>query len=53
MSFSRLTLGFALAYNARNVSDVRSELGARFDHLTTLNDGLTWRAAASPGRTTG
>jgi uncharacterized protein with beta-barrel porin domain len=29
--------GFALAYNARTASDVRSELGARFDHLATFN----------------
>ena len=29
--------GFALAYGARTASDSRSELGARFDHLDTLN----------------
>ena len=29
--------GFALAYNARTASDIRSELGARFDHLQTFN----------------
>ena len=29
--------GFALNYNAVNATDTRSELGARFDNLTTLN----------------
>jgi outer membrane autotransporter protein len=30
--------GFGLAYNARNASDTRSELGARFDHKLPLAD---------------
>jgi uncharacterized protein with beta-barrel porin domain len=30
--------GFALAYNANTANDTRSELGARFDNFTTLND---------------
>jgi outer membrane autotransporter protein len=42
--------GFALAYNARNASDVRGELGARFDQvaavnayaLLTLRGRITW-----------
>ena len=29
--------GFGLSYNAVNATDTRSELGARFDDLTTLN----------------
>jgi uncharacterized protein with beta-barrel porin domain len=29
--------GFALAYNSRNATDTRSELGARFDRLLLLN----------------
>src|SRR5260370_20752394 len=29
--------GFGLAYNARNASDTRSELGARFDHAVALD----------------
>jgi outer membrane autotransporter protein len=32
---------FGLTYNARNASDTRSELGARFDRLILLN----WNAA--------
>jgi autotransporter-associated beta strand protein len=38
--------GFALSYNSRNVTDTRSELGARFDRLLLLNPGaaLTMRA---------
>jgi autotransporter-associated beta strand protein len=38
--------GFALGYNARNASDTRSELGARFDRLLLLNPeaALTMRA---------
>jgi outer membrane autotransporter protein len=31
--------GFALAYNARNATDTRSELGARFDRAVVLNFG--------------
>jgi outer membrane autotransporter protein len=41
--------GFALSYAARNATDARSELGARFDSRQTLNDmplmlraGLAW-----------
>jgi uncharacterized protein with beta-barrel porin domain len=30
--------GFALAYNSRTANDTRSELGARFDHLTTFSN---------------
>ena len=33
--------GFGLNYAARNASDTRSELGARFDHVTTFN-GMAW-----------
>ena len=33
--------GFALGYNARNASDTRSELGARFDRLLLLNPEAT------------
>jgi autotransporter-associated beta strand protein/T5SS/PEP-CTERM-associated repeat protein len=38
--------GFALAYNSRNATDTRSELGARFDRLLLLNPeaALTLRA---------
>jgi len=38
--------GFALGYNARNATDTRSELGARFDRLLLLNPeaALTMRA---------
>ncbi|HZD28909.1 MAG TPA: autotransporter domain-containing protein, partial [Xanthobacteraceae bacterium] len=38
--------GFALAYNARNATDTRSELGGRFDRLLLLNPdaALTMRA---------
>ena len=30
--------GFGLTYNAQTATDTRSELGARFDDLTTLNN---------------
>jgi autotransporter-associated beta strand protein/T5SS/PEP-CTERM-associated repeat protein len=38
--------GFALAFNSRNATDTRSELGARFDRLLLLNPNaaLTMRA---------
>jgi len=38
--------GFALAFNSRNATDTRSELGARFDRLLLLNPeaALTLRA---------
>ena len=29
--------GFGLTYNSRNASDIRSELGARFDHVALVN----------------
>jgi hypothetical protein len=31
--------GFGLSYNARNTTDTRSELGARFSHLDELHNG--------------
>jgi outer membrane autotransporter protein len=39
-------LGFGLTNNARNATDTRSELGARYDKLVLLNYGtvLAWRA---------
>jgi outer membrane autotransporter protein len=39
-------LGFGLTDNARNATDTRSELGARYDKLVLLNYGavLAWRA---------
>src|SRR5262249_9640570 len=38
--------GFALAFNSRNATDTRTELGARFDRLLLLNPeaALTLRA---------
>jgi len=41
--------GFALAFNSRNATDTRSELGARFDRLLLLNPeaALTLRARAA------
>jgi outer membrane autotransporter protein len=41
--------GFALAYNAQTATDIRSELGARFDALTLLGGGaaIVWRARAA------
>jgi fibronectin-binding autotransporter adhesin len=32
--------GFALAYSASTASDLRSEIGARFDSVTTVVDGM-------------
>jgi outer membrane autotransporter protein len=32
--------GFALAYSAATASDIRSEIGARFDSVMTLVDGM-------------
>src|SRR6516165_5866805 len=48
-SYSEMDLnggGFALAFNSRNATDTRSELGARFDRLLLLNPEaeLTLRA---------
>jgi outer membrane autotransporter protein len=48
-SYSEMDLnagGFALAFNSRNATDTRSELGARFDRLLLLNReaALTLRA---------
>jgi outer membrane autotransporter protein len=39
-------VGFGLTNNARNATDTRSELGARYDKLVLLNYGtvLAWRA---------
>jgi outer membrane autotransporter protein len=40
--------GFGLNFNAMNATDTRSELGARFDDLTTLNGmPLALRASAA------
>ncbi len=43
--------GFGLTYNARNATDTRSELGARFDKLMLVNYGavLALRAKARLG----
>jgi outer membrane autotransporter protein len=40
--------GYALSYDAMNVTDTRTELGARLDHATTLGgDRLVLRAGAA------
>jgi autotransporter-associated beta strand protein len=41
--------GFGLAYTAQTASDLRSELGARFDALTVIGAGsaIVWRARAA------
>ena len=45
--------GFGLTYNAMNANDTRSELGARFDDLTSSAPCRSFCARASPGRMTG
>jgi outer membrane autotransporter protein len=46
--------GFGLTYNARNATNTRSELGARFDKQIMLCwNAVLACAARSPGRTTG
>jgi hypothetical protein len=41
---------FTLAYNAKSVTDTRSELGLRTDKSFAMTDGLLTLAVAWPGR---
>ena len=44
--------GLGLSFASMNATDVRTELGARFDDPTLLFTARSFCSAASPGRTT-